>query len=137
MKIIPRAPYRDPVCHEIFFNGTVSVETEATTQHYYIETFMECYLRDLERLREGLEVHIQRLTQQRLVNWEDQASIEKNIDSLWTGPSLEEMTWVPLELELRITCSEGEIMISLLQRARASHIYAHPVVCRITFPFDA
>lgn len=109
LMITPLSPYRDPICHKIFFNGTVSVNTEIPTNKHCIETFMECYLSDLERLREDIEVHVHRLAQRPPVDWNDRASAEKHIDLILTGPSIESPTWVPLELELQITCLDGEV----------------------------
>ncbi len=111
--ITPLAPYRDPVCHLIFFNGVVSVQTETPVERHSIKTFMECHLSDLERLRENLEAHLRILTQRRLFDRkqeEDRAYTADYINSILTEGSIEGQTWVPLELEMQITGLDGEVL---------------------------
>ncbi len=110
--ITPLSPYRDPVCHLIFFNGMVSLRTEVPVETHSIETFMECYLSDLEGLRENLETHLRLLTQRCLFDRQrenDRAYVANYINSIFTEDSIESPTWVPLELELQIICLDGEV----------------------------
>jgi hypothetical protein len=110
--ITPLAPYRDSVCHLLFFNGVVSVQTESPLERHSVETFMECYLSDLEGLREDLEAHLHTLVQKRLFDRQREGHrkyVADYIDSILTGDSVESPTWVPLELEMQITCLDGEV----------------------------
>lgn len=110
--ITPLAPYRDPVCHLIFFNGMVSVQTETPVERHSVETFMECYLSDLEGLCENLDTHLRILTQRRLFDRkreEDRVYVADYVNSILTEGSIESPTWVPLELELQLTCLDGEV----------------------------
>ena len=109
LTLTPLSPYRDPICQLVFFNGMLSLQTEAPVEEHSLETFIECYLSDLDRLREQLETHLHRLQQQRLLDSDDPVAVGKHIDTLLTGEPVESKTWVPLELEFQLTCLDGEM----------------------------